>query len=136
MTQAHQASDAGELAVAARGTVSKRVLSGSRHDHAWARHVHISSVGLKFAGSSRLEKRIDITGIPSPRVNKGVPHIPQNERIVRFPEAAVTTWVPGTPVTSTESAITMKPDANGAPLETWQSLQWQLSIASGALVHV
>ena len=30
---------------------------------------------------------------------------------------------------------TMKPEAKGAPLERWQSRQWQLSIATGSREH-
>jgi hypothetical protein len=30
---------------------------------------------------------------------------------------------------------TMKPEAKGAPLERWQSRQWQLSIAIGPREH-
>lgn len=32
--------------------------------------------------------------------------------------------------------MTTTPDANGAPLDSWQSRQWQFSIARGALTHV
>ncbi len=32
--------------------------------------------------------------------------------------------------------MTTTPEANGEPLESWQSLQWQLSMAMGALAHV
>jgi hypothetical protein len=31
--------------------------------------------------------------------------------------------------------MTTTPDAKGAPLERWQSLQWQFNIAMGALAH-
>ncbi len=40
------------------------------------------------------------------------------------------------PVTRRSALWTTTPEANGAPLERWQSLQWQLSMATGALEQV
>jgi hypothetical protein len=34
------------------------------------------------------------------------------------------------------AVMTMMPDAKGAPLESLQSLQWQLAMATGSRAHV
>jgi hypothetical protein len=39
------------------------------------------------------------------------------------------------PVIAVSDTWMMKPEAKGAPLERWQSRQWQLSIAIGAREH-
>jgi hypothetical protein len=39
------------------------------------------------------------------------------------------------PVIVMSDTRTMKPEAKGAPLERWQSRQWQLSVATGTREH-
>jgi hypothetical protein len=76
------------------------------------------------------------SALSSPRVNKGVPHSEQKVRVVSPPLLPRTEYVFGVPVTWRSAVITTTPDAKGAPLERWQSVQWQLRPAMGALVHV
>ena len=71
----------------------------------------------------------------SPRVNKGEPHCGQKLRAASAPLLARTEYVFGIPLTCKSASATMKPEANGAPLERWQSRQWPLSIATGAREH-
>jgi hypothetical protein len=81
-------------------------------------------------------KRMDMTpGAASPRVNKGEPHSEQKLRVARLPLPAGTEYVFGVPVIAVSDTWMMKPEAKGAPLERWQSRQWQLSIAIGAREH-
>lgn len=75
------------------------------------------------------------SGLTSPRVNKGVPHSGQKVRAVRPPLLPRTGYVLGVPLTRRSAVMTTTPDAKGAPLERWQSLQWQLRAAMGALPH-
>jgi hypothetical protein len=49
-----------------------------------------------------------------------------------LPLPARTEYVFGVPVIVMLDTRTMKPEAKGAPLERWQSRQWQLSVAIGA----
>jgi hypothetical protein len=79
---------------------------------------------------------MDITsGATWPRVNSGVPHSEQKLRVARLPLPARTEYVLGVPLIAMSDARTMKPEAKGAPLERWQSRQWQLSIAIGSREH-
>ena len=55
-------------------------------------------------------------------------------RDCRCPPAR-TEYVFGVPVIAISDTRTMKPEAKGAPLERWQSRQWQLSIATGLREH-
>jgi hypothetical protein len=75
------------------------------------------------------------SGAVSPQVNRGVPQSEQKLRVARLPLPARTEYVVGVPVTSTSDTKTIKPEAKGAPLDLWQSRQWQLSIATGARAH-
>ena len=96
----------------------------------------MSRSGSNLDGSSRVGKRIDITsGAASPLVNRGEPQSEQKLRVARLPLPARTEYVVGAPVIAISETRTMKPDAKGAPLERWQSRQWQLSIAIGAREH-
>jgi hypothetical protein len=72
---------------------------------------------------------------PSPRVNTGEPQSEQKLRVARLPLPARTEYVFGVPLIAMSATRTMKPEAKGAPLERWQSRQWQLSIATGAREH-
>lgn len=74
-----------------------------KHAQGCTREVQISNLGLKAVGSSRVGNRTDMTGIASPRANNSVSHVPQNERMVLPPLAAVTMYVLGTPVTRVEA---------------------------------
>ena len=56
-------------------------------------------------------------GLASPRVNKGEPHSGQKLRVATRPLLAWTEYVLGVPVISMPESATMKPEANGAPLE-------------------
>ena len=76
-----------------------------------------------------------ISGAASPRVNKGDPHSEQKLRVASLPLLARTEYVFGVPVITASETRTIKPEAKAAPLERWQSRQWQLSIATGAPVH-
>jgi hypothetical protein len=79
---------------------------------------------------------MDITsGAVSPRVNRGEPHSEQKLRVASLPLLARTEYVFGVPVIVTSDTRTMKPEAKGAPLERWQSRQWQFSVATGAPEH-
>ena len=79
---------------------------------------------------------MDITsGAVSLRVNNGAPQSEQKLRVARAPLPARTEKVFGVPVISVSVTMTMTPEAKGAPLERWQSRQWQLSIAIGARAH-
>jgi hypothetical protein len=75
------------------------------------------------------------SGATSPRVNSGVPQSEQKLRVERLPLPARTEYVFGVPMTSVSDTRTMTPEAKGAPLERWQSRQWQLSIATGVRAH-
>lgn len=66
---------------------------------------------------------------------QGRPQSAQKLRVARRPLLARTEYALGEPLIATSAAMTTTPDAKGAPLERWQSRQWQLSIASGAWVH-
>jgi hypothetical protein len=75
---------------------------------------------------------MDITsGTASPLVNKGEPQSEQKLRLASLPLPARTEYVFGVPVMVTSDTRTMTPEAKGAPLERWQSRQWQLSAATG-----
>lgn len=103
----------------------------------WALDVQISIIGRKPSGSSRVVNLMDMTsGATSPFVKSGLPQVEQKVRVVAAPLEARTAWDAGEPVTTTALVETMTPEANGAPLERWQSRQWQLSMARGALSHV
>lgn len=75
------------------------------------------------------------SGIASPVVNKGLPQVPQKLRVARRPLDARTEYSRGEPLMSTEPFGTTTPEANGAPLDCWQSRQWQFSMANGSLEH-
>lgn len=72
------------------------------------------------------------SGTALPHVNSGVPQLAQKLRVVRPPLLARTEKVLGVPVTSMSDTRTTTPEAKGEPLERWQSIQWQLSIATGS----
>jgi hypothetical protein len=76
-----------------------------------------------------------ISGAVSPHVNRGEPQSEQKLRVASLPLPARTEYDFGVPVIVVSDARTMKPEAKGAPLERWQSRQWQLSIATGAREH-
>jgi hypothetical protein len=79
---------------------------------------------------------MDITsGAVSPRVNRGEPQSAQKLRVASLPLPARTEYVFGVPVIVISEVRTMKPEAKGAPLERWQSRQWQFSVATGAREH-
>ena len=79
---------------------------------------------------------MDMTsGAVSPHVNIGEPQSEQKLRVASLPLLARTEYVLGVPVIVTSDTRTMRPEANGAPLERWQSRQWQFSAASGAREH-
>jgi hypothetical protein len=81
-------------------------------------------------------KRMDMTsGAASPRVNRGDPQSEQKLRVASLPLPARAEYVFGVPVIAVSDTWMMKPEAKGAPLERWQSRQWQLSIAIGAREH-
>ena len=96
----------------------------------------MSSTGAKPEASSSEGKRIDVNcGLFSLCVNRGVPHSGQKLRVACLPLLARTVYAFAVPVTSRSLLATTTPDAKGAPLERWQSLQWQFNIAMGALAH-
>jgi hypothetical protein len=96
----------------------------------------MSSIGLNKDWSSREGKRTDMNPCAAGLIaNSGEPHSAQKLRTVRLPLLPRTAWVAGVPVTVTSVALTTMPEAKGAPLERWQSRQWQLIIATGAPVH-
>ncbi len=79
---------------------------------------------------------MDITpGATWPLVNRGEPQSEQKLRVAKLPLPARTKYVLGIPVIAMSDTRTMKPEAKGAPLERWQSRQWQLSIATGPCEH-
>lgn len=79
---------------------------------------------------------MDITSAAvSPRVNSGEPQSEQKLRVASLPLPARTEYVFGVPVIVISETRTMKPEAKGAPLERWQSRQWQLSVAIGEREH-
>ena len=63
------------------------------------------------------------SGIASPVVNKGLPQFEQKLRVVGKPLDARTEYSFGEPVTLMDFVETTTPDANGAPLDSWQSRQ-------------
>jgi len=65
-----------------------------------------------------------------------VPQSPQKLRVVILPLLARTVWVLGVPRISRSELRATTPDAKGAPLDAWQSRQWQFSMATGALVDL
>ena len=67
--------------------------------------------------------------------NRGEPQSEQKLRVASLPLLARTEYVFGVPVIVMSDTRTMKPEAKGAPLERWQSRQWQLSVATGAREH-
>ena len=77
-----------------------------------------------------------IPGAVSPPVNRGEPQSEQKLRVASLPLPARTEYVFGVPVIVMSDTRTMKPEAKGAPLERWQSRQWQLSAATGAREHI
>ncbi len=86
------------------------------HDRALA--VQISSIGLNSEALSSVVKRTDIhAGFASPRVNNGEPHCGQKLRVATLPLFARTEYVFGMPVMVMSDSATIKPEANGAPLE-------------------
>lgn len=93
----------------------------------------MSTIGLNPDGSSREVKRMDIrSGTNSPRVKRGAPHSVQKLRVVEPPLLPRTENVPGEPEICVSATRTTTPEANAAPLDCWQSRQWQLSIATGS----
>jgi hypothetical protein len=96
----------------------------------------MSSIGWNSDGSFSVAKRMDMTsGATSPCVNRGEPQLEQKLRVARLPLPARTEYAFGVPVIEMSDTRTIKPEAKGAPLERWQSRQWQLSIATGAREH-
>jgi len=84
----------------------------------------MSIAGEKSLWSSNVVKRMDVkSGIASPVVNKGLPQFEQKLRVVCEPLEALTEYSFGEPVTLMDLVDTTTPDANGAPLDSWQSLQ-------------
>jgi hypothetical protein len=84
----------------------------------------MSSIGLKPELSSSEGNRMDvICGLASLCVNKGVPQSGQKLRVARPPLLARTAYVFGVPLIARSAVMTTMPDAKGAPLEIWQSLQ-------------
>lgn len=119
------------------GDSGKCGMSWSRHTQGCEREVQISSAGLNQEASSRVGKRMDMNSeTASPQVKSGVPHSAQKLRVVSPPVLPYTMYVLGAPETSVAETATTMPDAKGAPLERWQSWQWQLSIAMGCSLHV
>jgi hypothetical protein len=97
----------------------------------------MSSIGLKSEVSSSEGNRIDVNWeFASLRVNKGVPQSGQKMRVARPPLLARTAYVFGVPLISRSAVMTTMPDAKGAPLDSWQSLQWQLIMAMGSRAPV
>lgn len=96
----------------------------------------MSSMGAKPDPSASDGKRIDVNcAFASLRVNSGVPHSPQKVRVVVLPLLARTEWLLGAPDTWSSAVATTTPEANGAPLDNWQSRQWQFNMAIGGLAH-
>ena len=119
------------------GDSAKWGIFASRHTQAGARDVQMSSIGANVDASSSEGKRIDVNcGLASLCVNSGVPHSAQKLLVASCPLLARTANVRGVPLTSRSAVFATTPDANGAPLERWQSWQWQFSMAMGALAHV
>jgi hypothetical protein len=97
----------------------------------------MSSKGLNPDESSSEGNRIDVNcALASLWVNRGVPHSEQTLRVASLPLRARTEYAFGVPVISKSLLATTTPDANGAPLERWQSRQWQFNMAIGALAHL
>ena len=97
----------------------------------------MSSIGLNADASSSEGNRIDVNcAFASLCVNKGVPQSGQKPRVATPPLLARTAYVFGVPLISRSAVMTTMPEANGAPLEIWQSLQWQLIMAIGSRVPV
>ena len=118
------------------GDSAKCGILSSRQTHGCARDVQMSSIGANAEASSSVGKRIDVNReVDSLRVKSGVPHAPQKLRVVVIPLLPCTWWVPGVPATWRSALYTTTPEANAAPLESWQSRQWQFSIAMGALAQ-
>ncbi|HEY8356750.1 MAG TPA: hypothetical protein VIL30_04745 [Ramlibacter sp.] len=96
----------------------------------------MSSIGANAEEPSIVGKRMEVNcGLASLWVNRGVPHSAQKLRVASFPLLAWTEYILGVPLTSRSLLETTTPDAKGAPLDAWQSRQWQFSIASGAFAH-
>lgn len=86
--------------------------------------VQTSARGSNKVGSSSVEKRTDMKPSDSSLVaNNGLPHLGQNLRVEVEPLAAIAENDDVTPTMSIALAETTKPEAYGAPLERWQSLQ-------------
>jgi hypothetical protein len=97
----------------------------------------MSSMGANPEGSSREANRIDVNcALLSLCVNRGVPQFGQKLRVAGKPLLPGTEYVFGLPVITRSALVTTTPDAKGAPLERWQSRQWQFSMAMGALAHL
>lgn len=93
----------------------------------------MSSMGAKPEVSSNAGNLIEVNcGFTSPRVKSGVPHCGQKLRVVTRPLLPCTSKVFKAPDTSSSALATTTPDAKGAPLERWQSSQWQFNMAIGA----
>src|SRR6185312_16676800 len=111
-------------------------MASLRQTQGCALDVQISSMGWNPDGSSSVGKRMDMKSDASLRANRGVPQSGQKPRVARLPLPARTEYVFGVPTISVSAIRTMTPEAKGAPLERWQSRQWQLSIATGTHAHV
>jgi hypothetical protein len=97
----------------------------------------MSSIGLKSEVSSSDGNRMDVNcGFASLCVNKGVPQSGQKLRVAIPPLLARTANVLGVPLMSRSAVMTTMPEAKGAPLDSWQSLQWQLIMAMGSRAPV
>jgi hypothetical protein len=119
------------------GDSEKRGRVASRQTQPGALEVHMSSAGANPEGSSSEGNRMDMNcGLASLRVNRGVPHSGQKLRVASLPLLARTEYALAVPMISRSLLATTTPDAKGAPLERWQSRQWQFSMAVRPLLHV
>ncbi|MDB5900707.1 MAG: hypothetical protein JWP41_4309 [Ramlibacter sp.] len=97
----------------------------------------MSSIGANPEASSSEGNRMDVNcPLASLCVNRGVPHSGQKLRVASLPLLPRTEYALGAPLISRSELKMTTPDAKGAPLERWQSLQWQFSMATGALAHL
>jgi hypothetical protein len=118
------------------GDLEKWGSFSSRHTPGCALEVQMSSIGANAEASSSDGNRIDVNcEFSSLCVKSGVPQSPQKLRVVILPLLARTEWVFGAPKISRSELVTTTPDANGAPLDRWQSPQWQFNMAMGVLAH-
>lgn len=90
----------------------------SKQTQGCALEVQMSSIGLNSGESSMDGNRMEVkSGLDSPWVNSGVPHVEQKLRVVCMPLLAVNEYATGVPMTLRFELRTTTPEANGAPLE-------------------